>query len=77
MRLDQVSHEISDAVFKSKYLTVISAPTEVNQEEINDPSVRMEAAAAAELESVGEGSAEMPIEDDLLVQEESQEGLSL
>ena len=37
----------------------------------------MEAAAAAELESVGEGSAEMPTEDDLLVQEESQEGLSL
>ena len=49
----------------------------MNQEEVNDPSVRMEAAAAAELESVGEGSAEMPIEDDLLVQEESQEGLSL
>ena len=37
----------------------------------------MEEAAPAEMESVDEASAEMPIEDNLLERGESQEGLSL
>ena len=54
-----------------------TAPTEVNQEDIKDHSVRMEETAPVEMESVDEASAEMPIEDDLLEKGESQEGLSL